>query len=125
MTRAPAPLTPFEAVLISRDGSVTTISLNRPERLNAFNGPLRSAMLAALTEDDLIQVATALAARLAELPTQALALMKQAFDASATNSLGRQLALECELQAKLGHAADFAEGRRAFLEKRSPRFNAS
>jgi 2-(1,2-epoxy-1,2-dihydrophenyl)acetyl-CoA isomerase len=77
----------------------------------------------AVADDDLIEVATALAARLAELPTQALGLMKQAFDASPGNTLGQQLALESDLQGKLGHAADFAEGRRAFLQKRSPRFN--
>ncbi|RYY08522.1 MAG: 2-(1,2-epoxy-1,2-dihydrophenyl)acetyl-CoA isomerase [Alphaproteobacteria bacterium] len=77
-----------------------------------------------VADDDLIQVARALALRLTELPTSAIGMMKQAFDASATNDLGQQLALESELQSRLGHSADFAEGRHAFLEKRFPRFNA-
>lgn len=78
----------------------------------------------AVADDDLMTVAGALALRLTELPTGALGLMKRAFDASATNDFGQQLVLESDLQTRLGHSADFAEGRRAFLEKRSPRFNA-
>lgn len=78
----------------------------------------------AVADDDLMTVAGALARRLTELPTHALALIKQAFDASARNDFDQQLALESDLQTRLGHSADFAEGRRAFLEKRTPRFNA-
>lgn len=78
----------------------------------------------AVADDDLMTVARALALRLTELPSGALGLMKQAFAASATNDFSQQLALECDLQTRSGHSADFAEGRRAFLEKRVPRFNA-
>lgn len=31
---------PFETVLITKDGAVATVTLNRPERLNAFNGKM-------------------------------------------------------------------------------------
>jgi 2-(1,2-epoxy-1,2-dihydrophenyl)acetyl-CoA isomerase len=37
-------------VEVSRDGAVQTITLNRPEVLNAFNGPLHEALAAALKE---------------------------------------------------------------------------
>jgi 2-(1,2-epoxy-1,2-dihydrophenyl)acetyl-CoA isomerase len=44
--------------------------------------------------------------------------MKQAFNASAANDLDAQLDLERDLQRGLGQTADFAEGVRAFAEKR-------
>jgi 2-(1,2-epoxy-1,2-dihydrophenyl)acetyl-CoA isomerase len=63
-----------------------------------------------------------MAQRLAELPTAATALLKQAVNAGEHNSLEQQLALEAELQSQAADTEDFQEGLRAFLEKRSPRF---
>jgi 2-(1,2-epoxy-1,2-dihydrophenyl)acetyl-CoA isomerase len=63
-----------------------------------------------------------LARRLAAMPTRALGLIKRAFNASARNDLDAQLALEVELQREAGRSADYAEGVRAFVEKRKPRF---
>lgn len=60
----------------------------------------------------------ALAAVLAQLPTKALAFTKHAFNYSAANSLETQLMLEDELQQKAAQTHDYAEGVRAFLEKR-------
>ncbi len=62
--------------------------------------------------------ALTLATNLAARPAQALAAIKQAFNASVANGLDAQLNLERDLQRNLGHTADFAEGVRAFLEKR-------
>lgn len=76
----------------------------------------------AVPEEALMPEAEALAARLATQPTQGLALTKQALDASATNTLAAQLDLERDLQRRAGHTPDYAEGVRAFLEKRPPRF---
>ena len=64
----------------------------------------------------------ALAARLAALPTRALALMKQAMNASGHHSLEQQLALEAELQPQAAETEDFREGVQAFLEKRAAKF---
>lgn len=67
----------------------------------------------------------ALARRLATGPTLALGKIKQALNAAATNGLSAQLDLERDLQRELGRSADFAEGVKAFLEKRPARFAGS
>lgn len=63
-----------------------------------------------------------LARRLAALPTRALGLAKRGFNAAFTNDLDAQLALEEALQREAGATADYAEGVRAFVEKRAPKF---
>ena len=65
-----------------------------------------------------------LAQRLAEGPTLAYAAIKRAMQAAATNTLDEQLDLERDLQRELGFSPDYAEGVRAFMEKRSPKFLA-
>lgn len=55
-------------------------------------------------------------------PTQGLALIKRALDASATNTLDAQLDLERDLQREASLTPDYAEGVRAFVEKRKPNF---
>jgi 2-(1,2-epoxy-1,2-dihydrophenyl)acetyl-CoA isomerase len=62
------------------------------------------------------------AKRLAAMPTRALGLIKRGFNAGAHNDLDTQLALEAELQREAGRTDDYAEGVRAFVEKRKPRF---
>ncbi len=71
-----------------------------------------------LPDDDLLPEAERLAAHLATQPTQALALMKQALNASAANTWDVQLDLERDLQRQAGGTPDFREGVAAFLEKR-------
>ncbi len=66
--------------------------------------------------------AEALAQHLAAQPTQGLALTKHALAASAANTLDEQLDLERDLQREAGRTPDYAEGVRAFMEKRPPNF---
>ena len=63
-----------------------------------------------------------LAARLAAMPTRALARTRQAMDASQDLDLAAALSHEADVQRELGHAHDFHEGVAAFLAKRPPVF---
>jgi 2-(1,2-epoxy-1,2-dihydrophenyl)acetyl-CoA isomerase len=76
----------------------------------------------AVDDDKLKSEAETLAAHLASQPTQGLALIKQAFAKSATNSLDAQLDLERDLQRQAGATPDYAEGVNAFIAKRPPTF---
>jgi 2-(1,2-epoxy-1,2-dihydrophenyl)acetyl-CoA isomerase len=76
-----------------------------------------------VTEPDaLVDTAFATAAHLATQPTRALGLIKRAFNHSLGVDLDEQLTYEEALQREAGRTADYAEGVRAFLEKRTPRF---
>ena len=59
----------------------------------------------------------------ATAPTQGLALIKRALDASATSTLDAQLDLERDSQREASLTPDYAESVRAFMEKRKPNFS--
>ncbi len=73
-------------------------------------------------DDQLLEIATEVASRLAGGPTAGFAKTKQALNASSGNTLDAQLDLERDLQQAAGRSDDYAEGVAAFLEKRSPEF---
>lgn len=78
----------------------------------------------AVDDDAVLEEALALAKRLAGQSATATALVKRAFAASGSNDLSAQLALERALQTEAAATADHAEGVRAFVEKRAPRWAA-
>lgn len=65
-----------------------------------------------------------LCAQLAVGPTQSLVEIRRIMDQAETSTLDQQLDLERKVQAELGAGDDYAEGVRAFMEKRTPQFAA-
>ena len=74
----------------------------------------------AVPDSELMNEATALAKKLAVMPTKAIALTKEALNRSQNTSLDTQLDHENELQSIAGRSYDYNEGVKAFLEKRKP-----
>lgn len=71
----------------------------------------------------LLDEAKELAAKLAAGPTASLGRIKRMLNASFSNDLTDQLALEHECQIESGQGRDFKEGIAAFFEKRPPDFS--
>jgi 2-(1,2-epoxy-1,2-dihydrophenyl)acetyl-CoA isomerase len=61
----------------------------------------------------------------ATAPTFGLGLIKRALDASEHNDLSAQLDLERDLQRQAGSHPNYAEGVRAFMQKRKPNFSSN
>lgn len=74
-------------------------------------------------DPDLLDEAGALAQRLADGPTLALAATRRLYWESPHNSFERQLELERDAQRRAGLTEDCREGISAFLAKRAPRFH--
>ncbi len=70
----------------------------------------------------LMETTTALAQKLALMPSKALAETRTALDAAMPMDFGDALALEANVQRELGKSADFVEGVSAFFAKRPPVF---
>lgn len=92
------------------------------DKVSAQDAVSMGLILRVAESGKLLEDATAFARQLATRPTRGLGLMKRALNASATNGLDEQLALEAQLQAEAGSTADYREGVKAFLEKRPPVF---
>lgn len=69
-------------------------------------------------QDEVQKIATTLA----QMPTKALGMTKQLLNASMSNTLEEQLALESKLQIEAAQSEDYAEGVSAFVGKRKPEF---
>ncbi len=76
----------------------------------------------AVDDGVLMAEAEKLCAHFASAPTAGLALTKRALDAAWSNDLSTQLDLERDFQREASLTPDYAEGVRAFTEKRKPNF---
>jgi len=71
---------------------------------------------------ELLTTAGFFAKQASELPTSAIGRLKRLLDSSYHASLSEQLELEAQLQMECSATADFAEGVKAFVEKRHAKF---
>lgn len=92
------------------------------EKLSAAEAREFGLVYRVVPSGSLIAEAEACARQLATQPTRALGMIKRAFNHSLGVSLEAQLGYETDLQREAGGTADYAEGVRAFLEKRKPEF---
>ena len=76
----------------------------------------------AVDDEVLMHEAHRICEHFAMAPTQSLALIKSALNESVRNTLDAQLDLERDLQRLANSTPDYAEGVRAFMEKRRPNF---
>jgi 2-(1,2-epoxy-1,2-dihydrophenyl)acetyl-CoA isomerase len=95
------------------------------EKLSAQTA-LDWGMIYKVEEDEaLLASARDLAARLAAGPTRSYAMLRRAVRAGLEGGLTEALALERSNQRDAGFTQDFAEGARAFIERRAPVFSGA
>ena len=99
-----------DSVLQARAAGIATVTLNRPEALNALDQPLAKGLVGALAD------------RLARGPGSAYARTKALLRGSLSENLETQLQREQESFAACSATLDFAEGVAAFVEKREAMF---
>ncbi|HLS11384.1 MAG TPA: enoyl-CoA hydratase-related protein [Flavobacteriaceae bacterium] len=84
---------------------------------------LEMGMLYKMVSHDTLEEETQkIAITLANMPTKALGMTKELLNASMTNSLDEQLAMESTYQIEAAQTEDYKEGVTAFIEKRKPNF---
>jgi len=92
------------------------------DKVNGDEAMAMGMIYKAVADDSFEAESIQLAEKLAQMPTQGIALTKKLMNQSFENTLEQQLEQEMLLQVAAGKTADFAEGVRAFLEKRKPAF---
>ena len=92
------------------------------EKISAEDAERWNMIYKVLPDENFAEESLKMATRLAQMPTKGLALTKQALNNSLINNYEDQLHDEELLQEKAGRTADYAEGVKAFLEKRQPQF---
>lgn len=110
-------------VLVRALGRHRALEILLGERQLETAEAVQAGLVAAVVPDErLAEVATALARRLAEGPTRAIALTKRLVGLAEDATVTEMLAAEAALQEVAGRTEDHAEGVAAFAEKRAPVF---
>lgn len=93
------------------------------DKVNGTDAAAMGMIYKAIADDHFESESKALAERLAQLPTQGIALTKQLMNKSFEHTLEQQLDMEMKWQVTAGKTSDFKEGVEAFIEKRKPAFS--
>lgn len=109
--------------LIGRQRALELMLLNEP--LSAEQAKDWGLVRDVFDDDQLLDGALALAARLAAGPTKALVATRQLIEDSEHATFEDQFRREIEVQATMRLSADAREGRAAFIEKRPARFTGA
>lgn len=92
------------------------------DKISAKDAEQMGMIYKSVSEDDFEVVVNKIAAKLSKMPTKALGMTKTLLNASMTNNLNEQLAMESKFQIEAAQSEDYAEGVAAFIEKRKPEF---
>ena len=92
------------------------------DKLSADQADQMNMIYTAVEDENFEAEVKSFCENIAAMPTRGLGLTKKAVNATFSNTLTEQLALEEELQTEAGQTYDFREGVNAFLEKRKPVF---
>jgi 2-(1,2-epoxy-1,2-dihydrophenyl)acetyl-CoA isomerase len=92
------------------------------DKISAEQADQMNMIYKAVEDENFESEVKSFAENIAAMPTRGLGLTKKAVNATFSNTLTEQLALEEELQTEAGQTYDFREGVNAFLEKRKPVF---
>jgi enoyl-CoA hydratase len=91
-------------------------------RLVEADEALRLGLVESVVDGDVVAAAVDLAAEIAAMPPAAVEASKRCVDAGLTGGRAAGMAEEARYVVSLGLSDDAAEGQRAFIEKRPPRF---
>ena len=92
------------------------------DKISATEALQMGMLYKVFSDESFVDESKKIAGLLAQMPTTALAYIKNALNQSYGNNLETQLSVEDELQQKAAATNDFKEGVQAFLEKRLPNF---
>jgi 2-(1,2-epoxy-1,2-dihydrophenyl)acetyl-CoA isomerase len=92
------------------------------DKVTATDAEKMNMIYKVFPDENFVEESTKIATTLSQMPTQGLALTKQALNKSFTNSWEQQLNVEDEFQQKAAITEDHNEGINSFLEKRKPIF---
>lgn len=92
------------------------------DKISALTAAEMGMIWQVLPDENFMEESLKIAETLAVMPTQAMALTKQALNQSFSNDFEKQLLAEDQLQTEAGGTHDYQEGVAAFLAKRKPVF---